>query len=86
MSVILFGNVDEDEIFFSDFIVKIDYGDKNKGEFGFIGCSDACNRRFRLFDREGNLIEEIIDDNPYQFDFPYEDLDKIFPKNSKIIY
>ena len=81
------GDVEEDEIVFSDFIVKIDFGDKKFNEFDLTYSSfSSPNRRCRLFDKEGNLIEEVIEDNPYQFDIPDEVLRKIFSDNSDIIY
>ncbi|MDD5959649.1 MAG: hypothetical protein PUC09_03275 [Methanobrevibacter wolinii] len=79
----LVGNVREDEIVFSDFIIKIDFGDKKfTDDFGFWESCSQPNRRSRLFDKKGNLIEEVIDDNPYQFDVPYD----VFSENPDIIY
>lgn len=67
--------MEKEEIRFSDFIIKIDYGIKDSDGFKNKGCSSSPNRRCRLFDKEGNLIEEVISPNPYQNYFP-EDLDK----------
>ena len=80
----LVGNVREDEIVFSDFIVKIDFGDKNfVDDFGFWESCSTPNRRCRLFDKEGNLIEEVIDDNPYERGIPEEVLKGEIHLNNK---
>ena len=56
--------------------MKIDFGDKKfTDDFGFWESCSQPNRRCRLFDKECNLIEEVISPNPYQIYFP-EDLDK----------
>lgn len=65
-------NVKKEEIIFSDFIVKIDYGIKNYIKFGEGGYANTTQRRCVLFDKKGNLIEEIINDNPYVRKIPKE--------------
>lgn len=65
-------NVKKEEIIFSDFILKIDYGIKNHIKFGEGGYVNTTQRRCVLFDKKGNLIEEIINDNPYVRKIPKE--------------
>lgn len=46
--------------------VKIDFGNKEREDFGhFYSCRGHEHRRIRLFDRDNNLISETIEENPY---------------------
>ncbi|MBR2857787.1 hypothetical protein IKE96_01030 [bacterium] len=70
------GDHDEENIIFPNGMrIKIDFGDKERGDFGhFYSCMGNEHRRVRLFDKEDNLISEIIEENPY-----YDPLPDPFP-------
>ncbi|MDD5959650.1 MAG: hypothetical protein PUC09_03280 [Methanobrevibacter wolinii] len=75
--------MEKEEIRFSDFIIKIDYGIKDLDDFGNRDYVYSTQRRCRLFDKEGNLIEEVIDDNPYERGIPEEVLKGEIHLNNK---
>ena len=68
--------------------VKIDFGNKERDDFGgFMSCRGHKHRRVRLLDKSDNLISETIEENPYYNPLPGPLPDEFFEgEDPKVIY
>ena len=72
MSVMIAGT-EEDHVMplFDGYSITIEWGDSRKQFTGFKNNYSATYRRVRLYDDKGELVAEMIEENPFEQDVTY---------------
>lgn len=67
----LIGDFLEDEMTLPNgMVIKMDFGDMNLDTFGIESRYMGRHRRVQLFDKKGNVLSVLIEDNPFKLTAP----------------